>query len=60
MLKNITGFPKSRRAFRCISKWNLLYLLLALLLLFSLLAVPKIVISVMNETRGQIMTVSEE
>lgn len=60
MLKNITGFPKSRRAFRNISKWNLLYLLLALLLLFSLLAVPKIVISVMNETRGQIMTVSEE
>ena len=41
-------------------KWNLLYLVLALLLLFSLLAVPKIVISVMNETRGQIMTVSEE
>jgi hypothetical protein len=33
---------------------------LALLLLFSLLAVPKIVIGVMNETKGQITTMSEE
>lgn len=60
MFKNAKGSPKSRRAFRCVSKWNLLYLLLALLLLFSLLAVPKIVIGVMNETKGQITTMSEE
>lgn len=39
------------------NKWNLLYVVLALLLAFSLLAVPKIVTGVMNETRGQIMTV---
>jgi hypothetical protein len=41
------------------SKWNLLYLILALLLAFSLLAVPKIVTSVMNETRGQVITVEK-
>ena len=59
MFKNITGCLKTR-AFRGVSKWNLLYLLLALLLLFSLMAVPKIVIGVMNETKGQITTVFEE
>ena len=41
------------------NKWNLLYVILALLLAFSLLAVPKIVTRVMNETRGQIITVQE-
>ena len=39
------------------SKWNLLYLVLALLLAFTLLAVPKIMTGVMNETKGQIVTV---
>lgn len=52
-----TGFPKSRKTFRGVSKWILLYLILALLLLFSIFAVPKIVINVMNETKGQIITV---
>jgi hypothetical protein len=42
------------------SKWNLLYLVLALLLLFSLVAVPKIAVGVMNETKGQIVTVPSE
>ena len=41
------------------NKWNLLYVILALLLVFSLLAVPKIVTSVLNETRGQVITVEE-
>lgn len=40
------------------NKWMLLYIVLALLLLFSLFAVPKIVTGVMNETKGQIVTVS--
>jgi hypothetical protein len=40
------------------NKWNLLYLALALLLAFSLLAVPKIVTGVMNKTRDQIITVT--
>lgn len=39
------------------NKWFPLYIVLALLLLFSLFAVPKIVISTMNETKGQIITV---
>jgi len=42
------------------SKWNLLYLILALLLLFSLVAVPQIAVGVMNETKGQIITVPLE
>ena len=42
------------------SKWNLLYLILALLLLFSLVAVPKIAVGVMNETKGQVITVPSE
>ena len=39
------------------SKWYLLYLVLALLLLFSLVAVPKIAAGVMNQTKGQIINV---
>lgn len=39
------------------SKWNLLYLVLALLLAFTLLAVPKIMTGAMNKTKGQIVTV---
>lgn len=42
------------------SKWMILYIILALLLLFSLFAVPKIVTGVMNETKGQIVTVPTE
>jgi hypothetical protein len=42
------------------NKWYLLFLILALLLAFSLLAVPKIVTGVMNETRGQVITVEQE
>jgi len=42
------------------SKWNLLYLILALLVLFALFAVPAIVTTTMNETKGQIITVTEE
>ena len=42
------------------SKWNLLYVILALLLAFTLLVVPKIVTGVMNETRGQIVTLETQ
>lgn len=41
------------------NKWNLLYVILVLLVAFSLLAVPNIVTGVMNETKGQIITVEE-
>lgn len=39
------------------NKWILMFFVLALLLLFSLFAVPKIVSNAMNETKGQIVTV---
>ena len=42
------------------SKWYLLYVVLAMLLLFSIFAVPKIAVSVMSETKGQIINVSTE
>lgn len=42
------------------SKWNLMYLMLALLLFFSLFAIPKIAVGVMNETKGQIVAVPSE
>jgi hypothetical protein len=42
------------------TKWNLLYVLLALLLLFSLIGVPSITIGIMNQTKGQIVTVPLE
>lgn len=41
------------------SKWILMYFVLALLLLFSIFAVPKIVISAMNETKGLAVTVTQ-
>lgn len=41
------------------NKWNLLYVILVLLVAFSLLAVPNIVTGVMNETKGQIITVEK-
>lgn len=39
------------------NKWMLLYAVLALLLAFSLFAVPRIAAAAMNETKGKIMTV---
>jgi hypothetical protein len=60
MFKYNTGSPKSRKAFWGVSKWNLLYLVLALLLIFSLVAVPRIAAGVMDKTKGQIVTVSSE
>jgi len=42
------------------SKWNLLYLVLAALILFSVFAVPKIAVLVVERTRGQIVTVEPQ
>ncbi|MEG1811172.1 MAG: hypothetical protein RR232_07155 [Clostridia bacterium] len=42
------------------NKWNLLYVLLSLLILFSLFASPRIVMGVMNANKGQIVTVENE
>lgn len=42
------------------SKWNLLYLILALVILFSLVAVPRIVMHTMDGVKGQIVTVPQE
>lgn len=42
------------------SKWNLLYIILALLIVFSLVAVPQITMGLMNRTKGQIVTVQTE
>jgi len=39
------------------NKWNLLYVVLAVLIIFSLFAVPKIAINSMNAKKGQIITV---
>lgn len=39
------------------NKWNLLYLLLAVLIAFSLFAVPKIAKSVLDGTKDQIVTI---
>lgn len=39
------------------SRWNLLYLVLMLLILFSVLAVPKIAVLVVERSREQIVTV---
>lgn len=39
------------------ARWNLLYLVLAALILFSVFAVPKIAVSVVERSRGQIVTV---
>lgn len=60
MFKKRTESSNSRKTFWGVSKWNLLYLVLALLLLFSLVAVPRIVIGAMNETKGQVITVPSE
>lgn len=42
------------------SKWNLLYILLAALIVFSIFALPQIAAGVMNQTKGQIITVSSK
>ena len=42
------------------SKWNLLYLVLFLLILFSVFAVPKIAVSFVERSRGQVVTVATE
>lgn len=49
---------KERNMKKPISKWNILYVLLALAVLFSLFASPRIVIGVMNASKGKIITVS--
>lgn len=41
------------------TKWNLLYLALAVLVLFSVFAIPKIAVYTLEQTRGQIVTVSD-
>lgn len=42
------------------SRWNLLYLILLALILFSIFAVPKIAVSFVERSRGQIVTVATE
>lgn len=42
------------------SKWNLLYLVLVILILFSVFAVPKIAVSVAERSRGEIFTVAPQ
>lgn len=42
------------------SKWNLLFLVLAILILFSIVAVPKIAVSVVERSRGEIFTVASQ
>jgi hypothetical protein len=39
------------------SRWNLLYLILFALILFSIFAVPKIAVALVERSRGQIVTV---
>jgi hypothetical protein len=43
-----------------INRWTLLFVVLAVLLLFSLFAVPKIAMDAMNETKGKIVTVADD
>lgn len=42
------------------NEWNLLYLLLAVLIAFSLFAVPNIAKSVLDGTKNQIVTIAEQ
>lgn len=42
------------------SKWNLLYLVLVALILFSVFAAPKIAVSFVERSRGQIVTVATD
>lgn len=40
-------------------KWSLMYVALALVLLFSLFAVPRIATRALDKTKGQIITIAE-
>lgn len=42
------------------NKWNILYVILAVMILFSVFAVPKIAESILDDTKGQIITVEAE
>ena len=42
------------------NKWNLLYVLLAAIIVFSLFAVPNIAKSMLDGTKNQIVTVVEQ
>lgn len=39
------------------SKWSVLYIVLVILVLFSLFAVPSIAVRALNESKNQIITV---
>lgn len=39
------------------SKWNVLYIVLVILVLFSIFVIPSIAVGVLNESKGQIITV---
>lgn len=39
------------------TRWNFLYVVLAVLVLFSLFTIPKIAVTTLERTRGQIVTV---
>ena len=54
--KIISGFDISKFGK---SKCNLLYLALAALILLSVFAVPKIAVSVVEQSRGKIVTVED-
>lgn len=41
------------------NKWNLLYIVLAALIIFSLFAVPGIVKANMNSAKGRVITVQQ-
>ena len=42
------------------TKWYLLYIVLIVLVLFSVLAIPRIAVYTLERTRGQIVTVSDD
>ena len=42
------------------TKWYLLYIVLIVLVLFSVLAIPRIAVYTLERTRGQIVTVPDE
>ena len=42
------------------SKWNILYLALAAVILFSIFVVPKVAVYVVERSRGEIFTVAPQ
>lgn len=42
------------------TKWYLLYIVLVVLVLFSVLAIPRIAVRALERTRGRIITVVDE